>query len=180
MKYEQALLIVEGNDLKRLENYHSKNGYIIVSASRGENSELENNKNKNILKKELGRTGFSFKEVKGYYKEFGMKEPSLEKSFIVYAGNKEKAQELYNLAIRCCRIFGQESVLIAKPNETPQYFEQNGKQVSWPNFTSTLYGEEAKKQIAYTSFKKISHNIEKHNEQKKQQKKENAFSFVEK
>ena len=79
---------------KKIRKYHSKNGYIIVSASRGENSVEENNKNKNILKKELGRTGFSFKEVKGYYKEFGMKEPSLEKSFIVYAGNKEKSKEL--------------------------------------------------------------------------------------
>ena len=37
MKFEQALLIAEGNDLKRLEKYHSKNGYIIVSANRGEN-----------------------------------------------------------------------------------------------------------------------------------------------
>ena len=26
MKFEQALLIIEGNDLKRLEKYHSKNG----------------------------------------------------------------------------------------------------------------------------------------------------------
>lgn len=51
MKYKQALLISEGNKLKRLENYHAKNGYIIVSASRGENSEEENNKNKNLLKK---------------------------------------------------------------------------------------------------------------------------------
>lgn len=178
MKFEQALLIIEGNGLKRLEKYHSKNGYIIVSASRGENSVEENNKNKNILKKELGRTGFSFKEVKGYYKEFGMKEPSLEKSFIVYAGNKEKSKELYNLAIRCCRIFGQDSVLIAKPNETPQYFSKDGKRVDWSNFTNILYGEEAKKQIAYTSFKKISHNTEKYNNQKKQQKKDNTFSFI--
>ena len=179
MKYEQALLIVEGNNLKRLEEYHAKNGYIIVSASRGENTEEENNRNKNLLKKELGRTGFSFKEVKGYYKEFGMKEPSLEKSFIVYAGNKEKAKELYNFAIRCCRIFGQDSVLIASPNETPQYFSKDGKKVDWSNFTNTLYGEEAKKQVAYTSFKKISNNAEKYEKQKKQQKKDNAFSFVE-
>lgn len=178
MKYKQALLISEGNKLKRLENYHAKNGYIIVSASRGENSEEENNKNKNLLKKELGRTGFSFKEVKGYYKEFNMENPSLEKSFIVYAGNKEKAKELYNFAIRCCKVFGQDSVLIANPNETPQYFSKDGKRVDWSNFTNTLYGEEAKKQIAYTSFKKISHNTEKYKESKKQQKKENAFSFV--
>lgn len=31
MKYEEALLISEGNKLNRLEKYHSKNGYIIVS-----------------------------------------------------------------------------------------------------------------------------------------------------
>ena len=61
MKHEEVILLVEGNKLNRLEKYHSKNGYIIVSAQRGENSEEENNKNKNLLKKELGRTGFSFK-----------------------------------------------------------------------------------------------------------------------
>ena len=41
MKYEQALILAEGNKLKRLESYHSKNGYIIVSASRKENTEQE-------------------------------------------------------------------------------------------------------------------------------------------
>jgi hypothetical protein len=178
MKYEEALLISEGNKLNRLEKYHSKNGYIIVSAQRGENSEEENNKNKNILKKELGRTGFSFREVKGYYKEFNMKEPSLEKSFIVYAGDKEKSKELYNFAIRCCKIFGQDSVLIAKPNENPQYFSKDGKQLDWSTFTNTIYGEDAKKQMAYTSFNKISHNLDKYKKSNKQLKKENTFSFV--
>ena len=177
MKYDQALLLVEGNKLKRLENYHSKNGYIIVSASRSNNTEQVNNENKNLLKKELNRTSFSFREVKGYYKEFGM-EPSLEKSFIVYAGNKDNANELYNLAIRCCRIFGQDSVLIAKPNQTPQYFSKNGKKVDWATFVKTLYGDEATKQIAYTSFSKISHNLDKYKTKNKQIKKENAFSFV--
>ena len=32
MKYEEVILLVEGNKLNRLEKYHSKNGYIIVSA----------------------------------------------------------------------------------------------------------------------------------------------------
>lgn len=178
MRYEEALLIVEGNKLNRLEKYHSKNGYIIVSASRGENTEEENGKSKNLLKKELGRTGFSFREVKGYYKEFNMKDPSLEKSFIVYAGDKSKSNELYNLAIRCCKIFGQDSVLIARPNEIPQYFSKDGKKVDWSTFNNVLYGEEAKKQKAYTSFKKISHNLTKYENQNKQQKKENAFSFI--
>lgn len=81
MKYEEVILLVEGNKLNRLEKYHSKNGYIIVSAQRVENSEEENNKNKNLLKKELGRTGFSFKEVKGYYKEFNMKRTFIRKIF---------------------------------------------------------------------------------------------------
>ena len=178
MKYEEVILLVEGNKLNRLEKYHSKNGYIIVSAQRGENSEEENNKNKNLLKKELGRTGFSFKEVKGYYKEFNMKEPSLEKSFIVYAGDKEKSKELYNLAIRCCKIFGQDSVLVARPNKIPQYFAKDGKQLDWSTFTNTIYGEDAKKQVAYTTFSKISHNLDKYKKTNKQSKKENVFSFI--
>ena len=179
MKYEEALIIAEGNKLKRLENYHSKNGYIIVSASRNKNTEVENNQNKNLLKKELGRTNFHFREVKGYYKEFGMENPDLEKSFIVYAGNKDQSKELYALAIRCCRVFGQDSVLIAKPNETPQYFAKDGKKVDWATFNSVLYGDEAKKQVAYTSFSKISHNSNKYEKQNKQSKKENSFSFIE-
>ena len=60
MKLEEALIIAEGNKLKRLENFHTKTGYIIVSASRADKSEVENNQSKNLLKKELGRTGFSF------------------------------------------------------------------------------------------------------------------------
>ena len=178
MKYEQALNLTEGNKLTRLENYHSKHGYIIVSASRSENSDEENGRNKNILKKELARTGFAFREVKGYYKEFNMDKPDLEKSFIVYAGDKSKSRELYNFAIRCCRIFGQDSVLIAEPNKTPQYFTKNGKQVEWATFVKTLYGDKALKQIAYTSFKPISHNEEKQKNANKQTKKENSFSFV--
>jgi len=178
MKYEEALIIAEGNKLKRLENFHTKTGYIIVSASRADKSEVENNQSKNLLKKELGRTGFSFREVKGYYKEFGMKDPSLEKSFIVYAGDESKAKELYSFAIRCCRIFGQDSVLIAEPNKTPQYFAKDGKKVDWATFTSVIYGEEAKKQIAYTSFSKISHNSDKYKKGNKATKKENAFSFI--
>ena len=179
MKYEQALILAEGNKLKRLESYHSKNGYIIVSASRKENTEQKNNENKNLLKKELGRTSFSFREVKGYYKEFGMENPSLEKSFIVYAGSKSKANELYNLAIRCCRVFGQDSVLIAKPNQTPQYFAKDGNKVDWASFVKTLYGDEAIKQNAYTSFNKITHNLDKYKNKNKQTKKENVFSFTE-
>lgn len=60
MKYEEVILLVEGNKLNRLEKYHSKNGYIIVSAQRGENSEEENNKNKNLLKKRIRKNWFFF------------------------------------------------------------------------------------------------------------------------
>ena len=104
-----------------------------------------------------------------------MENPSLEKSFIVYAGNPSKMKELYDFAIRACKIFGQDSVLIAEPNKTPQYFQKNGKKVDWATFSKIMYGEDALKQNAYTSFKPISHNENKN----KQSKKENAFSFTE-
>lgn len=183
MKYNEALVISEniineGNKLKRLENYHSKHGYVIISANRKSNTEIENNRNKNLLKKELERTGLGFRLVKGYYKEEGQ-DPDLEKSFLVYARKNGDSEELYKFAERCCRIFGQDSVLIAKPNQTPQYFQKDGKKVDWATFNKVLYGEDAMKQIAFTSFKKISHNKEKYKNSGKKSQKENAFSFVE-
>ena len=177
MKYDEALVLSETDRVKRLEEYHSKHGYIIISANRGEASPEENGRNKNILKKERSRTGLGFRQVKGYYKEFNMKDPDLENSFIVYSRQNSDSKELYDFAIRCCKIFGQDSVLIAEPNKTPQYFSKNGKQVTWANFSKTITGEDALKQKAYTSFKKITHNEEKYKNQNKQSQKEQAFSF---
>ena len=61
--------------------------------------------------------------------------------------------------------------MVARPNKIPQYFAKDGKQLDWSTFTNTIYGEDAKKQVAYTSFSKISHNLDKYKKQINSQKK---------
>ena len=75
--------LTEAN-LNRIAKGHEKDGYAILSASRGKNSEEENNKRTKELKDKLFKNGYSFISVYGGYKEQGQSKASMEKSFVVF------------------------------------------------------------------------------------------------
>lgn len=147
MKYEEAILLVEGNPLAKHLSYHESKGYIIISANRSEKSDKENRDNYNELHRLLKNSKYSFKKVfGGSLEENGkdkngnplFKEIQGEPSFIVYAntknGEKVSAHEVFK--------FGKQ--LAAKFNQFSIYYKDDkGSKPRWfnPNLSNTSAGE---------------------------------------
>lgn len=101
---------------------HRIKGYIVVSAYKGYYPEDVNGHNGNRLRDEINRAGYAWKRVYGsYVHENG--ERVFEESFVVfnnykgfdYDGLDKSFQKLYEFAVRICRLFDQESVMIVEP-----------------------------------------------------------------
>lgn len=133
--------ITETN-LNRMLSLGNEFGYILISACRqldNPNSSLsdkerqnyENNKNSEILEKEIINKNLSFVKVYGGYKEDGH-EASEEKSFFVLNYTRDKNhltdEEFKSFGIRLCKQFNQDSVLVCNDltNFNPTYFSKNG------------------------------------------------------
>lgn len=83
MKYEQAILLAEGNPLAKHLLYYENKGYIIISANRDEKSNKENRDNYNELHRLLKNSKYSFKKVFGGSLEENGKDKKLEKLFVI-------------------------------------------------------------------------------------------------
>lgn len=117
----------------RLLGKHYNNGFIIISASRGENDNQTNNKLSKQLLNDIKNSGFSFVPVFGGFIENKGTENEkqvYETSYIVLNfdrnGNEKDFNTLKNLAINLCKKYNQDSVLVKAPNGVPQYITQNG------------------------------------------------------
>ena len=133
---ENYTILTEAN-LNRIVNGHDKDGYIMISACRGD--ALENPKNdqqihdeNNIrtrkLLSDIQQLKYSYIPVYGGYKEDGSDVASVEKSFIVFPfARSVKANvdynEFLNNMISLGKKYNQDSILVKKPNEDPQYFD---------------------------------------------------------
>jgi hypothetical protein len=131
---------------KSLINRHTKDGYVIVSPCRGaddfgldKNNPTDVQKLSNINKQRirefidiLKQSGFSYTPVYGGFIENKGEENEehvYERSFVIYPydknGNLREFNELYDFALEMCRKYNQDSVLVAKPNETPKYITKD-------------------------------------------------------
>ena len=117
----------------RLLGKHYNNGFIIISASRGENDNQTNNQLSKQLLNDIKNSGFSFVPVFGGFIENKGTENEkqvYETSYIVLNfdrnGNEKDFNALKNLAINLCKKYNQDSVLVKAPNGAPQYITQNG------------------------------------------------------
>lgn len=124
-EYPYLRILTEKN-LNRISKGHEKLGYAIISASRSELSEEENNKRAKELKDRLRQDGYSYISVYGGYKELGSDKASIEKSFVVYPYNIVNHEELdFNKLkkdiIELGKTYDQDSVLICEPNGKPRY-----------------------------------------------------------
>lgn len=133
MNFEEALQIVEGNELQRFVTKHSNKGYAIVSACRGELSEKENRARTAELKTKLQASKFSFKAVNGgfieNYDKPNQKEV-YENSFMIYNYDKDgkelPSKELFRYALKICKEYGQDSILYSEEGKEPLYYKKDG------------------------------------------------------
>ena len=132
--------------MNRLMSKHSEEaGYVIVSASRGENTKEENNRLTRELRSIISNKGYSFIPVYGGFQETVLddngqpvngpdgkpeKRQVYEKSFIILNydrnGNEMDFGKLREMAIDLCNQYGQDSVLIKAPGEAPVYVDKAG------------------------------------------------------
>jgi len=119
----------------RVVDFHSKNGYAIISASRSENTDAENKKLDKQLKQDIAFAGWTFTPIYGGFvetnKETGEKTNVVERSFLVYNHNRKNKklsfEDLKSFAIEMCEKYKQEVVFIADPKaESAAYFDADG------------------------------------------------------
>ena len=121
-------------NLYRLFTLHADKGYIIISACREENDAKTDNDNTYQLRRSITANGYSYKKVCGKFVEDAGTETEqevIETSFVVYnynykTGTTPDFDELYNLALKWCAEYNQDSVLVVAPNENPKCVKADG------------------------------------------------------
>ena len=110
--------------LNRLVKGHDKDGYVILSASRGDKTDAENNRRFEELKKTVWNLGYSYIPVFGGYSEEDHGEV-FEKSLFVLAKNKKEAEIDFDKFVEDMREIGssyeQDSILVKYPDKAPMY-----------------------------------------------------------
>ena len=179
--------------VKRMLGFHSKYGYAIVSASRQDYSELgidtnldnkaelrnQENKNRSMqLLNDIKKAGFADTPTYGSVIENLVEDNQgrvWERSFFIYCkdknGNPMSFDSLFNFAITMCGKYGQDSVLICKPNGTPTYYTKDGD-IDFELGNDVVYNDPS--QMYYTDLHK---NTDKYGDKLKDMA-PTRFSFV--
>ena len=148
--------VLNEKNLNRISKGHEKDGYAILSASRGECSDEENNKRTKELKDKLKSKGYSYLAVYGGYKELE-NEASLEKSFVVYPydiikGEKKDFNTFKKDIEELASNYNQDTILICEPNGVPKYVAINPEADEFEFGGDTTYNDT--KQTFFTAIKK--------------------------
>jgi len=115
-------------NLDRIIQKHGENGFVIVSASRPERSQEENDKETKDLIEDIKSCGFSFIPVYGGYRSPDSKEDGdYEAAFMIFnydaKGNSTDFTALLGCAIKWCGKYGQDCVLVKAPGKAPIYVD---------------------------------------------------------
>lgn len=134
------------SNAKKLIDRHSNNGYIIISACRGESdfgldvskksdkeklSHINNERTKSLLR-DIQSLGFSYTPCYGgFIENKGTEDETTvyEQGFIVYSNKRDGSvdfEELKDFGLAMCGKYNQDAVLIKEPNEQPAYYNRNG------------------------------------------------------
>jgi len=139
--------------LNRLISGHDKDGYIIISASRGDKTTEENNKRFAELKKTVKMNGYSFIPVFGGYKEDGG--DVLEKSLYVLpisaSGERTDFERFIEDMVDIASAYDQEAILVKKVGEDPRYYNLKDATIGAP-FTGVTVNDVL--QQYFTALKK--------------------------
>ena len=126
---------LDESTLNRLIKGHDKDGYVIISASRGDKTPSENNKRFDELKEKVWSLGYSYVPVFGGYKEDDFGEV-LEKSLFVLPKNKRSGdidlEKFFSDMKELGKEYEQDSVLVKYPDENPRYLELSTGRLSAP------------------------------------------------
>lgn len=123
--------LTEGNPLSRvLSSIMLDNKCIaIVTASREENTEQENEKANDELRKILKDLSIGYRTARGHYPELldnGERINHVDDSTIIIE-NKLHENDLKELIVKFCKKYNQDSVLFKYCNGTVGCFDKNGK-----------------------------------------------------
>jgi len=165
---EDRELLTESS-LNRIISGHDVNGYVMISASRGdclngviENPSMqqiedENNKRTTELKNNIRSLHYSYIPVFDGYKEENSDSASIEKSFIVFPYvNINKVQTDFKTfekdMIELGKKYNQDAILIKRPNENPKYYYTNTD--TWDNTDFGNVSLKDAQQQYFTALKK--------------------------
>lgn len=130
--------------INRILTKHSNSGFIIVSANRTDKTKKENDmhrnsevqaelKNTKSLIADIRKSGYSYFPVYGGYKGMDGMVDKYEPSFFItnYKGKtlQDNFDKLFDLGVKICNKYNQDSVLVKAPNDVPKYIDRNGNVV---------------------------------------------------
>jgi hypothetical protein len=139
------LLRVDETSVGKMLNTHMGVGYIVISASRGNLSRLDNHRRTNALKAHIKKSGYSYIPVWGGYIENAGTDDAMEvkeASFVVFPfrrtrgadgdlqglDDKDGAESLKHFGARMCRLFDQEAFLYVYGNvDRKRRFQKLGR-----------------------------------------------------
>ena len=109
---------------------HIDNGCMMISACRGERTEEENKKKTDELSNDLRDLGYGYIRILGGYIENKGTEDEkevTEESFFVPKPKNTEDKKFFDDAIKLCKKYGQDSVLISLPDFVDfGYYDKNG------------------------------------------------------
>lgn len=119
--------------INRILTKHSDSGFIIVSANRTDKTKKENDKNTKSLIADIRKSGYSYFQVYGGCKGMDGIVDKYEPSFFItnYKGKtlQDNFDDLFDLAVKICNKYDQDSVSVKAPNDVPKYIDRNGEVV---------------------------------------------------
>lgn len=156
---EENKVILDESTLNRLVSGHDKDGYVIISASRGDKTAEENNKRFSELKSKVNKYGYSYIPVFGGYKEEDNGEV-LEKSLFVLPYNRvlgtkvepEYFDDFLSSMIDLGKYYNQDSILVKTPTDKPKYLDLSTMEYDKPFDGELKLNDIA--QVYFTSMKK--------------------------
>jgi hypothetical protein len=112
------LSLLEGAGLSRI-NTHATSGapYALVTASRHNNSEAENDRLNSELIRSLNAANLGGIQLIGYWQEAGDEKPTQERSFFVPASGGLPESEFRKLMANACSKYNQDVVLYSDGNQ---------------------------------------------------------------
>lgn len=109
---------------------HIDNGCMMISACRGENTEEVNKEKTEELAKDIRSYNLGFVRILGGYienKGTDDEREVTEESFFVAKNKDMSDEEFFKIAIKLCKKYGQDSVLVSLPDYCDfGYYDKNG------------------------------------------------------
>lgn len=149
---------------------HIDNGCMMISACRGDKTEEENAKRTDQLANDIREANLGYIRILGGYienKGTDNEKEVTEESFFVPKNKNMSDEDFFDIAIKFCKKYNQDSVLISLPKYTDfGYYDKNGDFDFSPGekfiandknigeyFSALVYGPRSKKKFAFSELK---------------------------